>query len=118
MGKHNETGLKGEQIAVKHLQNLGYEIVCCNWRSGHKELDCIARKDGVYVFVEIKTRRNFNFGFPEEAVGEKKKQLMKLAAEAYLNDVKEFSGVRFDIISILLQGSEVKELRHIEDAFY
>ena len=43
---------------------------------------------------------------------------MKAAAEAFLEQYQEYEFVQFDIISILMQHNEVKELIHFEDAFY
>ncbi len=84
MSKHNETGIKGEQIAGIFLLNKGYSILFTNWRHGKKEVDIIAQKDEFLIFIEVKTRTNFNFGFPEESVNTKKKNFLRAAAEAFL----------------------------------
>jgi putative endonuclease len=119
MAKHNETGLKGEQIAVNYLQKIGYNILCCNWRFGRKEVDCIAQKEEMVVFVEVKTRRSFDFGYPEEAVHPLKQKHLRQAARAFMEQYAPGSAPRFDIISIILTpDDQVKELVHIEDAFY
>lgn len=118
MSKHNEIGTNGELLAVKFLQNKGLIILETNWHSGKKEIDIIAENSDSIVFIEVKTRSNFSFGFPEEAVTASKKKLLKLAAEDYFEQNKSSKVIRFDIISILQQGNETKEIIHIEDAFY
>ena len=118
MAKHNETGIKGEQIAENFLLRKGYKVVHRNWRFGRREVDIIAVNDNVLIFVEVKTRRSFDFGYPEEAVNLKKQDFLKSAAEAYLEDNTGFKYARFDTISILLDGEVVKEIIHFEDAFY
>jgi putative endonuclease len=118
MSKHNETGIKGENIAKNFLETKGYEIVHCNWRFGKKEIDIIAMHKNTVVFIEVKTRSSFDFGFPEEAVSVQKQNYMKAAAETYLDEHPEIKNLQFDIISILLNREEVKEIRHFEDAFY
>jgi len=118
MSKHNEIGIKGEQIAADFLLNKGYIILHKNWRSGKKELDIIAFKDSLLVIVEIKTRSNLNFAFPEEAVNKKKQKFIKLAAETFLNDNPGYVNMRFDIISIFMYKGKVKEIMHFEEAFY
>ncbi|MBA3829305.1 MAG: YraN family protein [Taibaiella sp.] len=118
MSKHKETGIKGEQIAVKFLINKGYSVLHTNWRFGKKEVDIIATKGDTLVFVEVKTRRNFDFGFPEESVNERKKGFLRIAAEAFINENMGYPCIRFDIISILLEQENVKELLHYEGAFY
>ncbi len=118
MSKHNKIGIKGEQIAANFLLNKGYIILHRNWRSGKKEIDIIAQKDDVVVIVEIKTRTNFDFGFPEEAVNRNKQRFIKSAAEAFVSDNPQYLIIRFDIISILIEGEQVKEIVHFEEAFY
>ena len=118
MAKHNETGIKGEQIAEKFLLNKGYTILHKNWRSGRKEIDIIAMDGHLLVFVEVKTRHSFDFGFPEEAVNLQKQSHMKMAAEAFADTYTDFESVRFDIISILLKKDAEDEILHFEDAFY
>jgi putative endonuclease len=117
MSKHNEIGIKGEKIAEKFLQNNGYSILHHNWRTGSKEVDFIVQEDKTLVFIEIKTRSNFKFGFPEEAVTLKKQNHLKAAAVAYLATFPETLTVRFDVISILMERDVVKEIKHIKDAF-
>ncbi|MBR7052890.1 MAG: YraN family protein, partial [Bacteroidaceae bacterium] len=54
MAQHNSTGNSGEDLAADYLVAKGYFIVERNWRSGHKEIDIVARREGVVVFVEVK----------------------------------------------------------------
>ncbi len=118
MVKHSKIGTKGEQIAADFLLKKGYHILHRNWRSGKKELDIIAFKDNMVVVAEIKTRTNFDFGFPEEAVNKKKQQYLKSAGEAFMQTHPEYMQIRYDIISILLNGDAIKEILHFEEAFY
>lgn len=118
MSKHSEIGVKGEQIAEEFLLNKGYNILHKNWRSGKKELDLIAYKGDTLVIVETKTRTNFDFGFPEESVTKKKQQFLKSAAEAFVAANPQYLYVRFDIISILMNGDKPTEILHFEEAFY
>lgn len=118
MAKHKETGIKGEHIAENFLLKKGYNVLHRNWRSGKKEVDIIAEKDGLIVIVEVKTRTSFQFGYPEEAVNPKKQLYLKQAAEAFFEENRQYTDIRFDIISILLNKGETKEIIHFEDAFY
>ena len=118
MSKHNKIGIKGEQIAAKFLQNKGYIILHNNWRSGKKEIDIIAQKDDTLVIVEIKTRTSLDFGFPEEAVSRKKQAFLKSAAAVFIDAHPQYPIIRFDIISILMNGQGVQEIVHFEEAFY
>ncbi|MCB0700848.1 MAG: YraN family protein [Chitinophagales bacterium] len=118
MAKHNETGIKGEVIAKKFLQNIGYNILHTNWRWEKKEVDIIADIDGLLVFVEVKTRSSSYFGFPEDAVTEQKQEFLKQAAEEYLYQNPQYEQIRFDIISILTTSNNTQEIKHFEDAFF
>jgi putative endonuclease len=118
MVKHTEIGTKGEQLAANFLKNKGYLILDINWRFEKKEIDIIALEQDSIVFVEVKTRSNFKFGFPEEAVTESKKAFLKIAAQAYYEQKEMDKPIRFDIISILLRNNELPEILHVEDAFY
>jgi len=118
MTKHKETGIKGEQIAENFLLRKGYTILERNWRSGKKEIDIIAETNGLLIFIEVKTRATTYFGYPEDAVSANKQDFMKLSAEAYIMEHVQFSEVRFDVISIIFVNDIVKEILHIEDAFY
>lgn len=118
MSKHNETGIKGEQIAEKFLLGKGYLLLHRNWRAGKKEVDIIALKGDIVVFVEVKARTGTAFGFPEEAVGYFKQDYLKTAAAVFLDKFPQYTKIQFDIISINFQQGVVVEIMHFEDAFY
>ncbi len=118
MSKHNETGIKGEQIAEKFLLAKGYIFLHRNWCHGKKEIDLIMQKDDLLVFVEVKTRSGAYFGFPEEAVNRQKQAHLKSAASAFVGQFPRYTKVQFDIISIVLERDNPKEVLHFEDAFF
>jgi len=113
---HLATGSNGEDRAVAHLRQQGYTILQRNYRVGKAEIDIIARKDGILVFVEVKTRANDHFGYPEESVSSRKQRMLLNAAESYIIQTGWEQDIRFDIIAITL--SNPPELFHIEDAFH
>lgn len=118
MGKHNETGAKGEQLAEVFLLGKGYIILARNWRHQHKEVDLILLKDDWLVIAEVKTRRGTGYGFPEEAVTAGKQAFLRAAATAYFEAFPGYEKVRFDVISIVLnRQNEAVEILHLEDAF-
>jgi putative endonuclease len=118
MARHNDTGTWGEQKAVEYLQNKGYEIVVKNYRHLQAEIDLIARKGKLLIFVEVKTRTGTGYGLPEEFVSYTKSKLVMKAAEGYIFDTNWQFDVRFDIISILIFPDGGLNIRHLEDAFY
>ena len=116
MSKKAETGAKGEQLAAKSLEDNGYEVLEVNYRYKHAEIDIIAKKEGLLIFVEVKTRTKINFGYPEEAVDEKKALKVNEGAEQFIYENDWTGDVRFDIISVV-NGAKI-EIKHFEDAFY
>lgn len=111
-------GNLGEQIAVAILKNIGHKIIATNYRIGHKEIDIISTIHQTLVFTEIKSRSNYTFGYPEEAVNAKKINHLKSAAELYCIEHPQYQQIRFDIISLLIQQEKLIEYKHFEDAFY
>ena len=68
MAAHNELGKWGEDTAAAFLEEKGYQIIERDWKSGHHDLDIVAKEDNTLVIVEVKTRRSRLFGDPEEAI--------------------------------------------------
>ena len=118
MGKHNELGLQGENMAVAYLVDKGFEILERNWRFRRAELDIIAMEGKTLVFVEVKTRSDDIFQRPEDAVNTSKRRLMIKAAIGYMDTIKHEWSIRFDIISIILRGGKDAQIEYIKDAFF
>lgn len=116
MAVHNELGKEGEGIATGYLAGNGYRIRHRNWRSGKKEIDIVAEKEGELVIVEVKTRRNDAFGSPEDAVNDRKIRNIVSSADAYIRKFGIDLPVRFDIITIIGEAPPFR-IEHITDAF-
>lgn len=111
-----ESGKEGEDIAAAYLESKDYKILDKNFRSGHLELDIIAQQNECLVFVEVRLRKNAEFGYPEESMGKAKINAVKRAAEAYMRKCKWMGDVRFDFIAITQQPAF--DLVHFEDAYF
>ncbi|WP_304063901.1 YraN family protein [Pedobacter glucosidilyticus] len=119
MAQHNTLGKNGEQIAKDFLEQQGFEILDENWCFGKAEVDIIAFKHKIIIFIEVKTRSGNAFGEPEDFVDVKKQRLLTDAAEEYVYLMNHKGEIRFDIISILFDKNlEKYTLKHIEDAFW
>jgi putative endonuclease len=117
MATHNELGKRGEDIGAEYLISKGHTIIARNYRSGKAEVDIISLIAGTFVFTEVKTRSTISFGYPEESIKTKKKEMLREAMESYLIENKIKEEARFDIISIVIHAHGT-EVHHIEDAFY
>lgn len=103
----------GEELATNLLKKKKYKILERNYKNKIGEIDIIAEKDGVIVFVEVKERATLAFGRPIEAVDERKQNKIRRTAELYLmSKRKNWADVRFDVVEIL--GDEINQ---IENAF-
>jgi putative endonuclease len=112
---HNELGKWGEALAAKFVEKKGYDIIERDWKSGHHDLDIIARDEDTLVIIEVKTRRNRLFGDPEEAIDYKKRQSLQSAINHYVKSHHVNAPVRFDIISIVGTIGSTPEIDHIKD---
>jgi putative endonuclease len=114
-------GEEGENIAADLLSKKGYEIIERNYRSGKGEIDIIAedKEKDCLVFVEVKSRKNLEFGEPEYAITKSKIIQIKKIAAAYLyeKNIKN-KDCRFDVIAILFQGKRKPLINHYKEAFY
>lgn len=115
MTKQQDSGQYGEELAVAYLQDLGYSIVCVNWRHRYWEVDIIAKDQDVLVFVEVKSRSKSSFGKPSDFVDAKKQQNLIQAADAYIEQSGFEGEIRFDIVSVYL---ETNNIELIKDAFW
>lgn len=110
-------GHDGEQRALAFLQEKGFSILETNYRSKAGEIDIIARKKSLIVFIEVKTRLSARYGYPEEAVDRKKARRMVRTAKQFLLSKRlyEKTDVRFDVLAVLRKG-EGFEIEHYENA--
>ncbi len=118
MGLTQFSGTLGENAAVKLLKKKGYEILERNFRKKYGELDIIAKKDDLVVFVEVKLRSSKDFGTAAEAVTFKKQQRIIRTAKAYIVQHSLDCAFRFDVIEVYHKGLTITEVNHIESAFY
>lgn len=117
MAQHNDTGKQGEDEAARYLQQKGYEVLERNYRHQHAEIDLVAQKGKLVIFVEVKTRTSVRFGNPEAFVTYTKARLIMKAAEQYIFTKDWQHDVRFDIVAVTVLPDEVT-IQHLEDAFY
>ena len=108
-----QKGKEAEEKALIFLKEKGYELLSKNYRSGKGEIDLIVEKGNLLVFVEVRSLQSANFGFPEQTISEKKKQLLRKTAEKFIFEKNWQKNFRFDIIAILGEQTE-----HFEDTIF
>ncbi len=113
-----ESGKIAEKIAQTHLRSVGYQIIAVNWQYHHLEIDIIAQQGDELVIVEVKSREGIGFEHPLDAISQQKMQHLINAAEAFIQLSGWDKDTRFDLITIVFDGSNGQyELEHYEDAF-
>lgn len=111
------TGKEGEKIAAAYLKKNGYRIIEINFRCPIGEIDIVAKEKDDLVFVEVKTRKSIDLGYPEQAVGIRKQRKMSQLALWYLQKRKiANTNARFDVVAITLIP-EKNEVKLIKNAF-
>jgi len=79
-------GQRGEALAAEELTRQGYTLCDRNWRCPAGEVDIVVRRDDVWTFFEVRTRRGVSFGMPEESLTVPKRRRMAEVALSYLNE--------------------------------
>lgn len=106
-----QKGKEAEDKALLFLVEKGYELLARNYRFGKGEIDLIVAKENLLIFVEVRSLQSANFGFPEQTISEKKKQLLQKTAENFIFEKNWQKNIRFDIVAILNE-----QIEHFEDA--
>ncbi|HJV64654.1 MAG TPA: YraN family protein [Geomonas sp.] len=111
-------GEVGESIAATFLKGEGFSIVERNFRCVCGEVDIIAREGRTIVFVEVKCRKNNNYGPPQLAVTPFKQRQISKAALVWLSKKRLYDAdARFDVVAIMLHRHDLPEIEHIRNAF-
>ena len=118
-GEENaELGRRGEDAAARFLYPRGNDIVERNWKCAAGEADIIARDGDAVVVVEVKTRSSVEKGLPSDAVDKRKRERYEKIAALFLADYEAVDvPVRFDVVSLLVIGTDRALVRHHINAF-
>jgi putative endonuclease len=107
------TGISAESRAAALLIAKGFRILARRWKSPVGEIDIIARRRALLVFVEVKARDTLDDA--AWAVSERQRRRIIAAAEAWLarNADDRVQDIRFD--AMLVAPGRIP--RHIPAAF-
>jgi putative endonuclease len=115
----SEFGAWAEDYVSQYLKNKSYSIIESNYRKKWGEIDIIAEKEGVLIFVEVKANKKEVVGFePENRVNPEKLRKMHRAIETFLAQ-KKYSPDQerqIDIVSLTLDRDRgVAKIRHFKN---
>jgi putative endonuclease len=87
-----------------------------NVRAAHGEIDIVAKKDELLVFVEVRTRTSHSFSYPEDTVTLRKQAYILAAAEEYLLLHPESGDSwQFDLIAVEGSPGGIPQIDHFEN---
>jgi putative endonuclease len=112
-------GRRAEALAADYLEERGYTITAHNWRRPEGELDLVASREDLCVFVEVRSRTGVDRGHPLETVNASKRARVLRAARLYLDQEQPSAATfRFDVVGVIFSlDDSPPEIVHIEDAF-
>ena len=112
-------GSHGESIAARFLQATGHRIVARNFRrKGGGEVDIIAARGRLLLFIEVKTRGRHGRVRPLDAVTPDKQRLIERGASAWLRKLGTRNlPWRYDVIEVWLEEGRTPDINHVRDAF-
>ncbi|MBO4320337.1 MAG: YraN family protein [Treponema sp.] len=112
-----QKGHEGEDRAVKYLESQGYKIEGRNFRTRRGEIDIIASKEDLLVFVEVKALPHGNPEILAHELNSRKQQKIIETAKFYLEKYRQYNSraIRFDVLAI--DVPELEPVHHIVNAF-
>ncbi len=100
-----QIGDMGEQAAADWLAADGHEIIARNWRTRYCEIDIVSMKDDVLWFIEVKYRKNDDFGGGLGAITAKKQRQMRFAAELFMAKHPQYEGCDMRLLAVAVESS-------------
>ncbi|MEQ1849640.1 MAG: YraN family protein [Candidatus Peribacteraceae bacterium] len=96
-------GATGEKIAAQYLRDAQYEVLGCNVRLSHDEIDIIARDTtrDMIVFVEVKTRTSVDPAYPvRSSLTKRKRAAMRRAMYRWMQEQGHEGCARLDLLVV------------------
>ena len=99
---HLRAGAIAEQLAENYLKTQGLRCLARNYRCRGGELDRVMRDGATLVFVEIRYRRQGNYGGALASVTlNKRRRLIRAASEYPLRErINAACPCRFDVVAV------------------
>ena len=112
--EHLQQGLAAEKIAATFLQQQGMTLIAKNFSCKYGEIDLIMRDANSLVFIEVRLRRNADFGGAAMSINPSKQGKLARSAEYYLQ-LHGNCACRFDVI--LMRSADINTVEWIQNAF-
>ncbi len=118
-----EQGEYTESLACQFLENKGFKLIEKNFNCRLGEIDLVMLDNETLVFVEVRYRRNTNFGSGAESITASKQAKLIKAASVFLQQSAKLNQypARFDVVSItgFIETSDLSKINFdwIKNAF-
>lgn len=91
-----------EDMAVNYLENNGFKILSRNYKCYVGEIDIIAIKDNILRFIEVKYRKDNQYGSVFDSLSSRQQIRIMRAADRYLTEygISDDVHCSFDVIMI------------------
>ena len=114
-------GRRGEDLACRHLEAQGLQLLERNYRCRAGEIDLVMLDGGTLVLVEVRSRSTSDHGSAAATVGTRKQQRFIRAARHLMLTRRDLRSLpaRFDVVAIDPDPSGTPEpvVTWIRDAF-
>ena len=117
MNDNKKLGNAGEQFVVSYVQQKGFTVCAQNYRKFFGEIDIIAYKKNLYIFIEVKTRKSADMPMGQLVSPLKQKKIIKTAQTFIAEHQLGSKNIcRFDV-ALVLKNSEIFSIDYLENAF-
>ena len=91
---HLKQGEDAEAACSHYLKSRGLKLVNRNFSCRFGEIDIIMLDNNILVFVEVRFRKNNNFGGGLESITTEKQRKLRRTAELYLQQNRQYENAR------------------------
>jgi len=111
-----QSGKDAELQALNYLQQQGLRLLAQNWLCKRGELDLVMLDGDTVVFVEVRYRKNTQWGGALDSIDQRKRQKLVFAAQYFLQSESRWADqpCRFDVFAI---DSNADQLNWLQNAF-
>ena len=112
-------GLNAEQACCDYLTLQGLTLITKNFHCRHGEIDLIMKEDKTLIFIEVRYRKNNDYGGALESITPSKQKKVRASAETYLQKHKIKNNARIDVVAMTqnLINSTGYDFNWIKNAF-
>lgn len=114
----HQIGAQAEDFAARYVQDQGYTVIAQNYHQRCGEIDLIACRDQVLIFVEVRRRKVSGYGDALQSVTPAKQRKIYQTAQLFLQQYPQYQDFdcRFDVLALHQIGQSL-QVDWIEAAF-